>query len=126
MKKNKNTSKYTHVTEAEYKNIKFMQEKGITASKAAKIGSRNPATTYKVFKAGSYQEYKALSSYKKSRTAEESLASVNTISECIRQAKTTGGLIITTHAAFIGFDDLFSFVKEASDNEVTVTFAPIN
>lgn len=47
------------------------------------------------------------------------------LTEVIRQAKVTGGLIITTHAAFTGFDDLYDFVKEASDNGVTVTFAPM-
>lgn len=48
------------------------------------------------------------------------------MAESIRQAKVTGAIIITTHAAFIGFDDLYDFLKEASDEGITVTFAPMS
>lgn len=47
-------------------------------------------------------------------------------SEAIRQAKTQDALLITTYAAFVDFDDLLGFLKEASDNGVTVTFAPMS
>jgi hypothetical protein len=47
------------------------------------------------------------------------------MSESIRRSKLKDALIITTHAAFIGFDDLYDFLKEASDNDVTVTFVPM-
>lgn len=33
--------------------------------------------------------------------------------------------IFTTYAAFIGFDDLMDFLKEASDNGLAVIFAPM-
>ena len=45
--------------------------------------------------------------------------------EVIRQAKERDAIVLTTHAAFVGFDDLYDFIKEASDNNVTVTFAPM-
>jgi hypothetical protein len=47
------------------------------------------------------------------------------LSEAITQARAGGVDIITTYEAFMGFDDLYNFLKEASDNGVTVTFAPI-
>lgn len=50
---------------------------------------------------------------------------MSVMSESIRQAKVTGAIIITTYAAFVGFDDLMDFLQEASDNGVTVTFAPM-
>jgi hypothetical protein len=53
------------------------------------------------------------------------LVSANTISYVIQQAKAKGGLVVTTHSAFVGYNDVYDFIKEASDNEVTVTFAPI-
>ena len=46
-------------------------------------------------------------------------------SKMIREAKKEKAIILTTYAAFVGFDDLLSFLKEASDNDVTVTFCPM-
>lgn len=50
---------------------------------------------------------------------------IHMFDEAIRQAKITGAVLITTYAAFVGFDDLMEFLQKASKEEVTVTFAPI-
>lgn len=44
--------------------------------------------------------------------------------EIIRQAEVTNSLILTTVDAFIDFDDILDFLKQASSKGITVTFAP--
>jgi IS30 family transposase len=124
--------KKTRVTKSEYKNIKLLQSAGLNRNKVATLTRRTHNTVDLIFKSNSMQDYKELGrkhwekyNQQQKVNTPKKLASAETISEVIRQAKKTGGVVLTTHAAFVGFDDLYDFVKEASDHEVTVTFAPM-
>lgn len=44
--------------------------------------------------------------------------------DVLKKAKNQKAVVITTYAAFTGFDDLYDFLKEASDDGVEVTFVP--
>ena len=64
-RKTKKMPKYTFITEQEYTNIKMLQTAGLTVSQTSKVTKRAPITISKLFKSGSLDEYKSLSSYKK-------------------------------------------------------------
>lgn len=41
-------------------------------------------------------------------------------------AKKEGGPVVTTYLSFVGYDDLFAFLEEASKEGVEVVFAPMH
>lgn len=121
----KKQTKFTHVTPKEFKSIKVLQRAGVNANQTSRATKRTYRTIANIFNSDTFQDYKKVASQHINKEPIKQLASTETLSEVIRQAKHTGGLIITTHAAFVGFEDVYDFVKEASDNAVTVTFAPM-
>lgn len=122
----KKMPKYNQVSEKEYTSIKKLQEMGIGAPLASKATKRSSITIYKIYKSTSLEEYKKLASKKPIVKQEpEQLASVKIISDVVQAAKESGGTLLTTHSAFTGFDDMYDLVREASENNVTVTFVPL-
>lgn len=123
MAKNK-PRKYTSINEQDFKNVKLLQQANLRISEASRITGRSDGTIGKIYKVNSLEEYKER--FYGPKTEEPKLASTETLHQAIRQAKAKGAILMTTHAAFNGFDDLYDFVKEASDEGVTITFAPMN
>jgi IS30 family transposase len=126
---NRPRGKYTHITEDDYKSIKNLQKAGVNQHKTSRATKRAATTVGRIYETNSFEEYKELTternnSYRKDKQPVQ-LASTNAIFDVIKQAKAENGIILTTHTAFVGFDDMYDFIKEASDNEVTVTFAPM-
>lgn len=122
---------FTHISQQDFNSIKLLQKAGLSANQASKATKRTHRVVSNIFNSDTLEQYKELTSQygKKTEPVEATqtveIAATETISEVIRQAKLKGAIVMTTHAAFVGFDDLYDFVKEASDNDVTVTFAPM-
>ena len=51
-------SKYTRLTEKEFKQIKLLQEAGINSNKAAEITGRSGGTVWTIYHYPTFQEYK--------------------------------------------------------------------
>lgn len=123
---------FTHISQQDFNSIKLLQRAGLSANQASKATKRTHRVVTNIYNSDTLNEYKDITAKqhidkKESKVVipESKLAATDMLHEVIRQAKAENGIVLTTYAAFTGFDDLYDFVKEASDNEVTVTFAPM-
>lgn len=114
---------FSQINEENFKGIKKLQEAGLNQSEAMRATGRSSQTIANIYHADTLEDYKRL--MRGNKLTKDDLVLPPMLNESIRQAKAKDAILLTTHAAFTGFDDMYDFVKEASDHEVTVTFAPM-
>jgi hypothetical protein len=119
---------YKHLTDSDFKNLKKLQEAGVSAYRAAGVSGRASQTVLTVYKSKTFAEYKQrVKDYNvvhKAKPAQTELASVVTIDEIVNQAREGGRVVLTNAKNFGGVLDIATFVSKMNKRGVAVAVFP--